>query len=207
MIYFIASLIIIVINAIPAFMPSTWMVVSFIYIRYKVSPLLLAVLAAVSSSIGRFFLARLSKKSAKHILSKESLDNLDFITEKINGKNFKISFFSFAWALSPFPSNPLFIAVGLSRTKIKYVLLGFFIGRVLSYFFLAYFSKIIVENLEKAFEQEVFDLRHLLINFFSIGVIFLYAGIDWKSLFQDKKLRFNWKVIRFKGKEGKRTKV
>lgn len=204
MIYLIASLIIIAINVVPAFMPPTWTIVSYVYIRYEVSLLFLAFIAAISSSIGRFLLAQLSSKSVPYLFSKVAKDNLKFVGSKIKGKRFKAFLVAFIWAISPIGSNPLFIAVGMSHVNIAPVLAGFFVGRVMSYFSLAYTSRIVVENVQGMFTEGFLSWQKLLINIFGIGIIYIYIMLDWESLIVDKKVKFNLGILKRRAKGGRR---
>jgi membrane protein YqaA with SNARE-associated domain len=196
MIYIVLIIIIIIINAIPAFMPPTWTIVSYFYIKYKVNLLLITVIAAISSSIGRLFLAKYSFKIASKLLSLESKKNLNFIGSKIKGHPIKVLIFTFCWAVSPIASNVLFIIAGLSKINLRYVLIGFFVGRLISYFLLGYTAYFIYKNIRNIFVDSIFDYRNLLIEILSILVLFIYMFIDWKTLLINKKIKFNFRIFK-----------
>lgn len=196
MIYLVASVIIIVINVVPAFMPATWTVVSYIYIKYEVALVFLALVGAVSSSLGRFLLAKISYKMTLPIFSIGTISNLAFIGQKIRGNPFKVFVFTFIWAISPVASNPLFIAVGMAGTKLKAVISGFFVGRSLSYFFLALTSKIIVDNFKEIFIGGFSNWTKILINIFGFVLIFIYLVIDWEKLLTEKKLKLCFPITK-----------
>lgn len=197
-IYLIASIIIIVINLVPAFMPPTWTIISFFYIRYEINLLALSLIGAFSSSIGRYILAEMSGGVTPKIFSNQTIDNINFIGEKIKGSPLKVFLITFIWAISPIASNPLFIAIGLARTKIKYVLGGFFLGRSISYFFLALGSKIVVITFEDIFYGSILDIKKVILNVFAFLLIFVYLVIDWKALLVERKFRFIWVILKRK---------
>lgn len=196
MIYFFASIIIIIINVIPAFMPPTWTIISVIKIRWDVNLMALAIIGAISSSCGRFFLARGSHFLAPKVFQKNVVGNLRFVGKKLNGGKVKMFLVAFIWALLPIGSNPLFIAVGLSSKKIWAVLLGFFIGRVISYFSLAYAADIVYQNIREAFVTGFFDWKKVLLNVIGATLIYLYIAVDWQELFTNKRIRFNLWIFR-----------
>lgn len=190
MTYLIASLIIILINVVPAFMPPTWTIISYVYIIHDVNLLLLSVIGAVSSSIGRFLLARFSNLFSSSYFKGYFKENMHYVGMKIRGSHFRMFTIAFIWAISPIASNPLFIAAGLASRKIGSLLSGFFLGRSLSYFFLAYTAKIVVENFNDIFYGSVLDIRKIIVNAIGIFLIFIYVFIDWKELFVNKRIRF-----------------
>jgi hypothetical protein len=156
----------------------------------------MSIVGAVSSSIGRYFLAKFSHKIVPQFLSEFANKNVDFIGKKISGSSLKATVFSFIWAISPVASNPLFIAVGIAKARLRWILLGFFSGRLLSYFSLSYAARIIYENFESMFVNEVFDLRKLFMNFFGIGGIFAYLMFDWEYFIVKRKIRFNKNIFK-----------
>lgn len=196
MIYFIASIIIVLINVFPAFMPPTWTVISYIHIRYEINLFAMAVIGAMSSSFGRLLLARISRFSVPRIFAEEIVDNMKFIGSKLEGRSIKMFLVGFLWALAPVGSNPLFIAVGLAGAKIRYVLAGFFIGRSINYFSLAYASKILVDGIRSIFFEGIFDWRRILLNSFTVIFVVLYLLLDWQTLILDKKIRFGRRLFK-----------
>lgn len=200
MIYLIASIIIIIINVVPAFMPPTWTIVSFFYIKYEASLWLLTLIAAMSSSFGRYLLAKTSEISVPAIFSKETTKNMKFIGSKIKKGKLHSFLVALIWAISPVGSNPLFIAVGFAGTGLYPVLLGFFIGRLLSYFSLAYTVAVVVNNFQNMFTSELFSLKNILLNLVGFSIIFLYLGLDWQSFLIDRRLKFNKRIFKRKGK-------
>lgn len=202
MIYLLSSIFIIIINVVPSFMPPTWTVISFVYINYNVNLFLLTIIGSISSSTGRLFLAKLSGKFTEKLLSKEVSKSLNFLGKRIR-KSPKSSFLAaFAWALSPIASNYLFIAVGSTKSKMRYVLTGFFLGRTISYFGLAYTSNLVYEGIRELLFENIFDWRKLAFNLFGLIIIFGYLLLDWKKLIIDKKIRFNRRVLKKRSSQG-----
>jgi len=200
-VYLITSIIIVFINVLPAFMPPTWTVVSFVYIKFDVNLGVLAVIGAMSSSVGRYLLARLSHISAPKIFDEKIVSNLMFVGKKLNGGNVKLFIVAFVWALLPIGSNPLFIAVGLSSRKLSAVITGFFIGRCINYFSLAYAANVVFQGIREVLFEGILDWRKALMNVFSIIVIYLYIALDWQELFTRKRLRFSMRIFKKKGEK------
>ena len=198
MIYLISSIIIVIFNVIPAFMPPTWTVISYVYIRYDTNLLLLTFIGALSSSFGRVLLSRSSHTFGNKVLSNGTEESLTFLGKRIEGKGIRMFTIALVWAMSPIASNPLFIAVGLSNSKLRAVISGFFIGRIISYFILAYTTSKVVENLNDLFFDGVFTWQKILVEIISIFLIMLYVALDWKELILNKKIKFNFFIFKFK---------
>jgi uncharacterized membrane protein YdjX (TVP38/TMEM64 family) len=124
-------------NIIPAFAPPTWMAVAFIGFEFPgTNTVLLALVAATAATLGRITLAKLSHWLVREkLLSDAHRKNIDIVKERLEKRAvLTLSVFLF-YALSPLPSNFLFIAYGLTGLPLLRIALPFFIGRTASYSF------------------------------------------------------------------------
>jgi membrane protein YqaA with SNARE-associated domain len=199
--YIIGILVIIfIINVIPAFMPPTWILLSFVGFNFHLGNYtlaILAILAAVASSGGRAVLAILSKKILRNKIISESIrNNMDNLKENIiKRKNLTRGFFLF-YAFSPFPSGQLFLAYGLTDLRLRLAIIPFFLGRMASYLFWVFTASetskyLDVTSLKSgAFFSTYFILGQIL----AFYLVYLVAKIDWHILFNEKKIRFIKKI-------------
>jgi hypothetical protein len=121
---------------------------------------------------------------------------VNFIGAEIKKHPFRAITFSFLWAISPIGSNTLFIAVGMAKTKLRWVLTGFFLGRLISYFSLAYTSKIVYEGLQEMFENQIIRWDQLIINILGLASILFYLMFDWEQFLVHRRFRINTKVFK-----------
>ncbi|MEX2245821.1 MAG: hypothetical protein WEC75_03960 [Dehalococcoidia bacterium] len=119
------------INLVPAFMPSTWMVLAFFYIRYDVPLLPLTVGGAVVSGLGRLVLAQASTRFKRRFMHAKA-DDLDELGGFLDEHRQYAGAVVFLYALSPLPTNNLFIAAGMAEVRIAWVLAGFWSARILA---------------------------------------------------------------------------
>ena len=87
-------------------------------------------------------------------------------------------------AVSPLPSNYLFIAYGLISLPSGLVALPFFVGRLLSHAFWrsAGFS---------LFDSAYYFVGYFLLSQFLLApIIYVFTKIDWRGVFVEK--RFRW---------------
>ena len=189
-------LVIFIINVIPAFMPPTWVLLSFVGFNFHLgnySLAILAILAAVASSSGRAVLAIFSDKILRNkVISESTRKNMDVLKENIvKRQNLTRGFFLF-YAFSPFPSGQLFLAYGLTDLKLRLAIIPFFLGRMSSYLFWVFASSETSKVLDiTSFKSGAFFSTYFILGqIFAFYLVYLVAKIDWKVLFEEKKIRF-----------------
>ena len=179
-------LLLIGLNTAPLLMPPTWIVLSSFYaLDPMLDPLSLALVGATGATIGRFFLKYLSK-FFRGLVGKEQKSNLDAIGEFLNRKRFGYIITSFLFAATPLPSNMLFVAYGMMRAKSIGLYVGFWVGRVLSYYIMITISKAVLTPFLSLFEDRYIGI--LVADGLGIGVVILFTCIDWKILLLERKI-------------------
>ena len=116
----------------------------------------------------------------------------DVIKEQIE-QHRTLTFAAFLlYAFSPFPSNYLFIAYGLTPLPLRLVALPFFIGRSASYSFFVFVGVEVSKRLalEATDAQSYFGAYFLITQLVLLGVVFVFAHIDWRHVVTAK--RFRW---------------
>ena len=173
-------------NTAPLLMPPTWIVLSSFYaLDTTLDPLSLALVGATGATVGRFFLKSMSKYF-RGIVGKEQKSNLDAIGEFLNRKKFGYIMTSFLFAATPLPSNMLFVAYGMIRAKSIGLYVGFWFGRILSYYIMITISKAVLTPFLTLFEDRYIGI--LVADGLGIGVVILFTCIDWKVLLLERKV-------------------
>jgi membrane protein YqaA with SNARE-associated domain len=186
--YFGIFLVLIGINASPILMPPSWIVLtSFYLLDPTLNILLLAVVGATGATIGRFFLKRISGLFRKFV-GEEQKSNLDMIENYLNKKKYGYLITSFLFGATPLPSNILFITYGIMRAKSASIYVGFWIGRTISYIIMIYFGNAVLTPFLEIFEDRLTGI--LLIDGIGIGLIVLFACINWTVLLTQRKIKF-----------------
>lgn len=186
-------LVVFALNVMPAFAPPTWTVLSFIAIRFNSNIVLLAVVGAVAATLGRLVLAKLSTVIVRQkILSDDTKKNIDAVKERLES-NKKLTFgILLFYAFSPFPSNHLFIAYGLTALKLKLIAIPFLLGRVVSYAFWAFTASSVAQllNYESVTSKSFFSYYFVASQLFGLLTIYVFTRIDWRRVFTEKRLRW-----------------
>ena len=186
--YFGIFLVLIGINAAPILMPPSWIVLtSFYLLDPNLNIILLAMVGATAATIGRFILKKISSLFRRFV-GNEQKSNLDIIGNYLNQKKYGYMIASFLFGATPLPSNMLFITYGLMRAKNIGIYIGFWFGRVLSYVIMIYFGNAVLKPFLEIFEDRLTGI--LLVDGVGVGVIVLFASINWSLLITQRKLKF-----------------
>ena len=181
-------LVLIGINVSPILMPPSWIVLtSFYLLDPNLNVVFLAIVGATGATIGRYFLKKISGIFRKFV-GEEQKSNLDIIGSYLNQKKYGYIIASFLFAATPLPSNMLFITYGLMRAKSIGIYVGFWFGRVISYIIMIYFGNAVLKPFLEIFEDRLTGI--LLIDGVGIGIIILFASINWTILITERKIKF-----------------
>ena len=186
--YFGIFLLLIGINAAPILMPPTWIILSsFFALDASLAPILLAIVGAPGATIGRFFLKRISG-FFRRFVGKEQESNLDAIGNFLNKKKFGYTLTSFLFAATPLPSNMLFIAYGMMRAKSIGLYIGFWCGRLVSYYIMITISEAVLMPFLQLFEDRIIGI--IAADIVGIGSVIFFTCINWQVLLFERKLKF-----------------
>ena len=169
-------------------MPPSWIILtSFYLLDPSLNVVFLAIVGATGSTLGRFFLKKISGLF-RTFVGEEQKTNLDIIGDYLNQKKYGYIIASFLFGATPLPSNVLFIAYGLMRAKSLSIYVGFWFGRTLSYVVMIYFGNAVLTPFLEVFKDRLTGI--LLIDGAGIGMIILFASINWTVLITQKKIKF-----------------
>ena len=178
----------IAVNAAPILMPPTWIILSsFFALDASLDPFLLAIVGATGATIGRFFLKYISG-FFRRFVGKEQESNLDAIGNFLNKKKFGYTLPSFLFAATPLPSNMLFVAYGMMRAKSIGLYIGFWCGRLVSYYIMITISEAVLAPLLQLFEDKIIGI--IVADIIGIGAVIFFTCINWQVLLFQRKLRF-----------------
>lgn len=175
------------VNVAPLLMPPTWIILaSFYTFDSTLDPWLLAIVGATGATIGRFFLKQLSG-FFRRFIGKEQKSNLDAIGNYLNQKKFGYALASFLFASTPLPSNMLFVTYGIMKAKSLGLYLGFWCGRLISYFIMITVSDVVLTPFLELFENKYTGI--LLADGVGIASVIFFSSINWNLLLKEKKFQ------------------
>ena len=181
-------LVLIGVNAAPILMPPSWIILtSFYLLDPNLNIVFLAMVGATGATIGRFVLKKISGLFRKFV-AEEQKSNLDIIGDYLNQKKYGYLIASFLFGATPLPSNVLFITYGLMRAKSIGIYVGFWFGRTISYIVMIYFGNAVLTPFLEIFEDRLTGI--LLIDGVGIGMIVIFASVNWTLLITERKIKF-----------------
>lgn len=181
-IYLAAVLVILFMNALPAFAPPTWMALVFFLINYDANPVALVALGVVSATAGRAILAWYFRKFAHLIPSKYS-QNMEYAGKYFTSHSTKRFALLAIFLISPVSSAQLFEAAGMMKTiAIRPLLVAFAIGRSISYStYVTGAAAIAATNFGELLIHELKSPWAIAMQIAMIAGLIGLGLIDWKS--------------------------
>jgi membrane protein YqaA with SNARE-associated domain len=181
-------------NVVPAFAPPTWMALSWIGLNHPESnPFLIGLVGAVAATLGRFVLAKLSRVVIRQrFMSAAMRDNIDALKGTLEQRRTLTFGVFLAYAFSPFPSNYLFIAYGLTPLPLWLVTVPFFIGRLASYTFFIYTASrlshyLVVDGVDA---ESYFSAYFIVSQILLLAFVYMLTRIDWRHFLTKKRTRW-----------------
>jgi len=189
------SVVIFGLNVMPAFAPPTWMVMSWVgFSQPQANPVLLALAAACAATTGRLVLARLAFALVRLRWMREAdRRNIDVVREWLERRKSMTVGFMLAYAFSPFPSNYVFIAYGLTGMRLWMIGLPFFAGRLISYLAWTHLAQLGSRylNPEEQLDGAYFGAYFVLSQLFLLAAVYVFTKVDWICLLHQR--RFRWR--------------
>ncbi|HTH59738.1 MAG TPA: hypothetical protein VL689_06230 [Paraburkholderia sp.] len=190
----ILFVVVLLINLMPAFAPPTWIAMSWVGFHVQEgSTLVFALVAASAATLGRLALAAFSRALVRGRWIRDAdRQNIDVVSAWLEKHPTKTAGAFLVYALSPFPSNYLFIAYGLSGLPLRFIGMAFFAGRTVSYLVwarLGRFASAAVDP-ESLFDGKYLGIGFALSQLALLASIYALMKIDWKMLLEQRKLRW-----------------
>lgn len=174
------------INVIPAFMPPTWIVLTFYYLHYKMFLPFVVIVGAICATSGRIMLAWLSNRYLRRFIPARPKENLTALADHLL-KDKKLTIpVVLTYAFLPISSNQMFIAAGVANADIKIIAISFFVGRMISYTFWISVAHQVADRLDNVFNRHYSNTKAILIELASFLLLYLVSLIDWKKVFKDR---------------------
>jgi membrane protein DedA with SNARE-associated domain len=183
-----------ILNTIPVFAPPTWIVLSLIGFNHpQFNPFTLALAAAFAATLGRVTLATLSKTIIRNkFLNARTKENIDAIKEALDERENQTAGALLLYSFTPFPTNYLFIAFGMTSLSIKLIAVPFFIGRLVAYSGWVFLGQEASRSFDinSGFVGGYLSAYFLLTQIVFLLLIYPFTKVDWRSLLIDKKFRW-----------------
>jgi len=176
--YLAAMALVLAVNALPAFMPATWMVLAFFRIKFGLPLLALAIGGSIVAAVGRWALAKASGAYSRRFMKKQDSD-LRVLGEFLDEHRQHVGLTTFAYTLTPLPSNNLFIAAGMVGIQLTWVFIGFLSGRLIANSILVWTTDKAFRHFEDVLKTGFNSWEAIVFQSLSVGSIVLLAFVPW----------------------------
>ena len=176
------------------FLPA-FTIMLFFQIIFHLNVWLVIVAGVAGSVLGRYILLLYAPLIANKYLKVSKNEDIQFLGEKMKENKWKGQMVILAYSLLPLPTTPLFLGAGISKLKARYIIPWFLIGKFTSDTIALHAGKYASENTQSIIENA---LSWKSITSFVLGLLLLFClfFIDWRTLIQEKKLVFNFKILK-----------
>lgn len=183
-------LVVFALNVVPAFAPPTWLVLSFIGLKYpEANTWLVALVAALGATGGRVVLARFARRIVRSRWVPAAMrDNLDVVAKTIERRKTASVIVFLLFAFSPLPSNVLFLAYGLTRAPLHLLAVPFLVGRFVSYAGAFAGGSLVSRWFAPELTGTAWWLYFVLTQLLLLALVYAFARIDWRKSASEKKL-------------------
>lgn len=180
--YLYLFLIVFVINALPAFMPPSWLVLALFAVHFQLEITWVVLLGVVASTLGRTVLYSLARHFVQ-VLSIKQRRNMEELGELLDRKRQAFLALLLSFSVLPLPSNNLYIAAGLAKFDKSTITTAFFLGRLLNYTFLVSASTLTASQIQFALGQSITSAPAVLLQFSGLILLYFATEISWKDFF------------------------
>lgn len=193
--YVLVFLATLAVDTVPIFAPPAWILLVIFTVTFKLNPWLVLVVGVTGSTIGRYILTRYIPRVSSSLVNRREDENLRYIGKKLGQAKWSSALFVFLYTLTPLSTTALFTAVAAARVTPWHILPPFFVGRLITDGVMVFSGKYATANISELFRGQ-FSWKTVLILVAGLVIIGGFLFIDWRSLLEKRKLRFNFKILK-----------
>ncbi len=180
-------------DVVPFPLPPAFTIMVFLQIAFGLNIWWVIVIGVAGSIIGRYILMLYIPFLADRIFMKSKNEDVQFLGDQMKERGWKSQVAILAYTLLPLPTTPLFLAGGMARINVVYIMPVFFVGKFTSDAISVHLGKYVSENAESIIAG---GFSWKPVSSLILGLVFLSAilFIDWRSLIQKKKFVLNFMI-------------
>ncbi len=168
-----------VLNGVPVFMPPTWAMLTFFYVREDIPLIPLAIAGSLGAATGRALLALGSRTFGPKIVPARFLGNIEVLVATITARRRWGALSLALFAVGFVPTNQLFIALGLASAPMLAPLVAFFLSRGVMYAVEIAVAGTAVSSLGELIDPRRTGWVGIVLQIASFGLLIAVLRIDW----------------------------
>jgi membrane protein YqaA with SNARE-associated domain len=180
-------------DSVPIVVPSSWIVMVFLLMKFHLQFLPLLIAGVCGSTLARYLHSLYMPKLAGKFLRRAKHEELELLGRKLIKKGWHRWLFVFFYTMTPLPDTVLFTAAGMAKMNPLHTVVPFFFGRLMGCAVLIFAVVSAVGNIRQ--------LRHGMVS--SVGILTGIIGltvlaavlfIDWRAVLEQNRFRFRFKI-------------
>ncbi len=192
--YFLVFIGALLFDIVPFPFPPAFTIMIVLQIIFHLNVWMAIIVGVAGSVLGRYILILYTPLITKKYITQSKNEDIQFLGSKMKENKWKGQLIVLAYSLLPLPTTPLFLAAGMSKLNAKYIIPAFIIGKFTSDTIALHAGKYASENaLDIA--QNLLSWKSIASVFICLFLIFCVFFIDWRSLIQQKKLVWKFKIL------------
>jgi membrane protein YqaA with SNARE-associated domain len=188
------------VDTIPIFAPPAWIVLVFLLVKFHLNPWAVVVIGVTGSTLGRYILTRYIPRVSSSLVNRREDENLRYIGSRLGRAKWSGAIFVFLYTLTPLSTTALFTAVAAARITPWHILPPFFLGRLITDGVLVFSGKYATANLSELLHGQA-SWKTVITVLAGLIVISAFLFVDWRSLLEKRKFRFNFKILKTRRRE------
>ena len=182
-----------IVDLVPFIGPPAWTVMVFFQMRFDLNIWYVLVVGVMGSTLGRYLLSLYMPWLSSRLIKVQKNEDLKFIGKKLSTKGWQIQLFVLLYTSTPMSSTPLFTAAGMARIPPMKIIPAFFVGKFISDMIMVMTGDYVAKN-SKSILQGLLTWQSFATILPGIIIIAAPLFIDWRILFEKKKLRLNFRI-------------
>lgn len=192
--YFLVFIGALLFDIVPFPFPPAFTIMIVLQIIFHLNVWMAIIVGVAGSVLGRYILILYTPLITKKYITQSKNEDIQFLGSKMKENKWKGQLIVLAYSLLPLPTTPLFLAAGMSKLNAKYIIPAFIIGKFTSDTIALLAGKYASENaLDIA--QNLLSWKSIASVFICLFLIFCVFFIDWRSLIQQKKLVWKFRIL------------
>ena len=188
--YFAVFLASFIVDLIPVVAPPAWVLMVFFMLRFHLNPWLVLVIGVAGSTLGRFIFSLYVPKIADRLIKRQKREEMEYLGKKLSQSLWQSWLFVFLYTLTPLSSSALFTAAAVAKVKALRTVPPFFFGKFLSDALMVFTGNYALQNLTGS----LFSVKNIIIMVLGVVIVAGFLFLDWRTLLEEKRLRFNFKI-------------
>lgn len=160
----------------------------FLALSYRLDPVALVPIGALSATAGRLVLARVTGRFRSR-LSPRRIEALAALRDAIVARPHRAALGLGVFLVSPLPSNQLFMAAGLLAVPLRPLAAAFFAGRLIAYSLYTGGAAMVRESLGDVLLEQLSSPKAIAVQVVSLVLLGVLMAVDWAAVLDRRRSR------------------